>query len=107
MLLQPMFVAVCTIELSLFEPESLKDKRGVLKWLLSRLHREFNISAAEVALHDAWKAATIGISVVTTSAAHGQNLIDNVLGWIERNRPDVEIVDHYIEIIPFSSASGN
>lgn len=101
-----MFIGVCTIELDLFEPESLKDKRGALKWLLSRLHREFNVSAAEVALHDAWKSATIGVSTISTSAAHAQNVIENLLGWIERNRPDMEIVDHYLEIIPFSSASG-
>lgn len=102
-----MVIGVCTIELYLPEPNSLKEKRGVLKSLLARIHREFNVSGAEVAMHDNWTAATIGVATVSTSAAHAQTLIDNLLRWIERNRPDLEVVDHYIEVISFSSASGN
>lgn len=101
-----MVIGVCTIELYLADPTSLKDKRGVLKNLLARLHREFNVSAAEVGLHDVWQSATIGIASLSTSAAHVQNLIDNLLRWIEHNRPDVEVVDHQIEIISMTSTSG-
>jgi uncharacterized protein YlxP (DUF503 family) len=101
-----MVIGVCTLELYLADPESLKDKRGVLKSLISRLHREFNVAAAEVGLHDARQSASIGIASISTSAGHAQSLIENILRWIEHNRPDVEIVDHQVEIIAMSSPTG-
>jgi hypothetical protein len=102
-----MVVGVCILELNLPGLGSLKEKRSVLKSLLARLHKEFNVTAAEVDLHDAWQAATLGIATVSTSAVHAHSLLNNLAHWIEVNRPDLEVVDEYIEVIPFSSASGS
>jgi uncharacterized protein YlxP (DUF503 family) len=71
------------------------------------LHKEFNVSAAEVDLHDAWQATSLGVVTVSTSALHAQDLLNNMVEWIERNRPDLEVVDHYLELISFSSQAGN
>jgi uncharacterized protein YlxP (DUF503 family) len=98
-----MFVGVCIIELHLPSVTSLKEKRGILKALLARLHREFNVSAAEVALHDVWQSASIALAIVSTSAAHANNLLENALGWLEHNRPDLDMVAHSIEIVPFGT----
>jgi uncharacterized protein YlxP (DUF503 family) len=43
-----MSLGLLTIHLHLPGCASLKEKRGRLKPLLTRLHREFNISAAEI-----------------------------------------------------------
>lgn len=102
-----MVIGACTIELDLPGLGSLKEKRGLLKSLIARLHKEFNITAAEVDLHDAWQSTTLGVATVSTSAVHAQNLLNNIVQWLETNRPDLEVVDHYIEIISFSSDSGN
>jgi uncharacterized protein YlxP (DUF503 family) len=102
-----MVIGACVLELNLPGLGSLKEKRSVLKSLLARLHKEFNVTAAEVDLHDAWQSATLGIATVSTSAAHAHNLLNNLAHWIEVNRPDLEVVDHYVEVIPFSSASGS
>src|SRR5262245_53663431 len=101
-----MIIGACTIHLYLPAANSLKDKRGILKSLIARLHKEFNVSAAEVDFHDVWQSAALGISTVSTSAVHAQNLLDNLIKWIESNRPDLEVVDEYIEIITFSEESG-
>jgi uncharacterized protein YlxP (DUF503 family) len=102
-----MVIGACTIELDLPGLGSLKEKRGLLKSLLARLHKEFNVTAAEVDLHDVWQSSTIGIATVSTSAVHAQNLLNNVVRWLEINRPDLEVVDHYVELISFSSESGH
>jgi uncharacterized protein len=102
-----MVIGACTIELDLPGLNSLKEKRSVLKTLLARLHKEFNVSAAEVDLHDAWQSSTIGVSTVSTSAAHAQSLLNNLIRWIETYRPDVEVIDHYVEVISFSSDAGS
>ncbi len=94
-----MVIGSSIIELDLPGIHSLKQKRSVLKGLIARLHREFNISCGEVDYHDAWGSAALGVAVVSTSAAHAENVLGNVVGWIERNRPDVTVIDHSVEII--------
>src|SRR5512136_1572498 len=78
-----MVIGACIVELQLPGLKSLKEKRGVLKSLLARLHKEFNVTAAEVDLHDVWQATTIGVATVSTSAVHAQNLLNNLVTWIE------------------------
>ena len=102
-----MVIGACTIHLYLPAAASLKDKRSILKSLIARLHKEFNVSAAEVDFHDVWRSSALGVATVSTSAVHAQHLLDNLIGWIESNRPDLEVVDEYIEIISFSEESGS
>lgn len=94
-----MVIGTGIVELYLPGNGSLKGKRRVLKGLTARLHREFNISCAEIDLHDVWQSAAIGIAVVSTSAAHAESIVESVVRWIERNRPDVTVVGHSVEII--------
>ena len=77
----------------------MKEKRSRLKPLLSRLHREFNISAAEVDRQDAWQAAVIACAIVSNDAAHSQRVLQKVVQWLEEDWPDVELVEDKIEII--------
>jgi uncharacterized protein len=101
-----MIIGACTIEINLPGIDSLKETRSLLKGLIARLHKEFHVSAAEVDLHDVWQATTLGVATVTTNAVHAQQLLDNMVSWLEVNRPDIEVVDHYVEILHFSSDSG-
>ena len=96
-----MIIVAATIDLDLPGVASLKEKRGILKSLIARLHKTFNVAVAEVDLHDAWGSAALGVAIVSTSAAHGEAKLERVLGWIEHNRPDVTIVEHTLEVIHF------
>ncbi len=96
-----MVIIAATIDLDLPGVASLKEKRGILKSLIARLHSAVNIDVAEVDLHDAWQSAALGVAIVSTSAAHGEARLEQVLRWIEHNRPDVTIVDHELEVIHF------
>ncbi len=78
---------------------SLKEKRSILKGLIARLHKQFNIAVAEVELHDVWQSASLGVAIVSNQSAHAERVLESVLRWIERNRPDLDIVDHTLEII--------
>ncbi len=97
-----MVVLAATIELTLPGVSSLKEKRGILKRLMARLHKRFNIAVAEVELHDAWQSAALGVAIVSTSAGHAEAKLESVLGWIERNWPQVEIVGHTFEVVHFN-----
>lgn len=94
-----MVVGVCNIELDLPGIHSLKQKRSALKSLIAGVHRKFNVSCAEIALHDAWQSATIGVAVMTNDVAHAQRVLETVVYWIETNRPDLTVLEHDIEII--------
>ncbi len=97
-----MVIVAAIIDLDLPGVASLKEKRSVLKSLIARLHKEFNIAVAEVDLHDAWESAAIGVAIVSTEAGHAEAVLERILRWIERNRPDVMIVDHTLEVIHVS-----
>ena len=93
-----MVIGVCTIRLHLPGSGSLKDKRRVIKSIIARLQRQFNIAIAEVDEHDSWQHATLGVACVSTSTAHAHGLLTRVVNWIEARRPDVPIVDFHIEL---------
>jgi len=94
-----MVIGACTIELHLPGNGSLKGKRSVLKSIISRLRREFNVSVAEVDLHDVWQSAVIGVVCVSNRQDYAHGLLARVVGWIERHRPDVQLVDYEIEML--------
>ena len=94
-----MVIVAATIDIYLPGVSSLKEKRGSLKSLIARLHKTFNIAVAEVDLHDVWQSACLGVAIVSNQSAHGERVLENVLRWIERNRPDLEVMDHTLEII--------
>jgi uncharacterized protein YlxP (DUF503 family) len=94
-----MIIGVCTIELYLPGVSSLKQKRSVIKPLLTRLHNTFNISAAEVEHQDVWQTAVIGVAVVTNSTPHAQQVLNNVVRWIETSFPQAYIVRQEVEIL--------
>jgi hypothetical protein len=92
-------VGLLTIHLHLPACSSLKDKRRRLKPLLARLHREFNVSAAEMGLQDSWQEAIISCAMVGNENAHLQSALSTVAAWVKGNWPDGMIVDHRIEIV--------
>ena len=78
---------------------SLKEKRSRLKPLLARLHREFNVSVAEVDHLDAWQDAGIACALVSNNHAHTQKVLQKIAHWIESEWHDVEVVDDRIELL--------
>jgi len=94
-----MVVGICTIELGLPGNHSLKDKRSVLKPLILRMHREFNVSVAEVDGLDAWRSATLGVAAVSNDAAYLHGLFEKLIKWIESSRLEVEVQDWQVEIV--------
>ncbi|MFD1705918.1 DUF503 domain-containing protein [Siminovitchia sediminis] len=54
-------------EFRIYHSQSLKDKRSVVKRVLTRAKQKFNVSIAEVAHQDVWQRT--GIAIVTVAAA--------------------------------------
>jgi uncharacterized protein YlxP (DUF503 family) len=92
-------IATLTIHLHLPACASLKEKRGRIKPLIARLHREFNVSVAEMDLQDKWQEAAIGCAMIGNDRGHLESALQNVARWVEGNWPDGMVIEEKIEII--------
>jgi uncharacterized protein YlxP (DUF503 family) len=98
-----MHVYALVIELHLPGCASLKQKRSRLKPLLTSLHREFNVSAAEIGQNDSHRMSSIACVVVSNDGrhaqrVHAQRVLSKIPSWIESRRPDVQIIDSSITL---------
>ena len=93
-----MVIGICCLRLHLPACASLKTKRSLLKPLLARLHREFNVAAAETGLQDVWQSAEITVVTVANDSARVQSQLETLVNWVEHNRPEVQVVDTQIEL---------
>ena len=65
-----MVVGTVQIELEVCDSNCLKDKRQVLRSLLTRLDNKFNLSVAQLDTHDLWRSATLGLAHVSNDPQH-------------------------------------
>jgi uncharacterized protein len=93
-----MALGLLTLQIDLPGCASLKEKRSRLKPLLARLHREFNISVAEIDQQDHWQTAILSCALVSNDAGYTQHALKDVSRWIEHNWPDVSLVDDQLEL---------
>jgi len=91
-------IGVCTIHLHIPVNQSLKGKRQVLRSLIARVRRDFNVSVAEVDQQGAWQAATLGLACISADAAYAHGLLTKAVEAISAYRLDAEILDYEIEI---------
>jgi uncharacterized protein YlxP (DUF503 family) len=92
-------IGVLTLHLQLPGCKSLKEKRSRLKPLITRLHREFNISVSELNHLDDWDEVTLGCAIISNNHQFSENSLKSVIHWINKNWPDASLVDDHIEII--------
>lgn len=92
-------LATLTIHLHLPVCASLKEKRGRIKPFISRLHREFNISVAEVDLQDKWDEAIIACAMVGNDGTFLQSALQNISKWVEANWTDGDVISQKAEML--------
>lgn len=78
---------------------SLKEKRGLIKPVLARLQREFNVSVAEVDRQDTWREAVLACVVVSSSADQNMRVLQQVARFVETHWPDLTVLDENMELI--------
>lgn len=90
-------VGILTLHLQLPGCTSLKEKRSLIKPVLARLHREFNISVSETSLNDRWQEAVVMCALVSQDSAFTHRSLEAVLKFTEEHFPDIYILEHHIE----------
>ncbi len=94
-----MHIGTLTLHLHLSGCASLKEKRSRLKPLIHRLHREFNVSVAEIDMLDARQEAVIACVLVSNDNGHTQRSLQKISHWIESIWPDIILVSESLEML--------
>jgi uncharacterized protein YlxP (DUF503 family) len=94
-----MSIGLLSLHLHLPGCSSLKEKRGRLKPLLAKLHKDFNVSAAEVDHLDIWQDAVIACAVVSNDTKHTQRVLQKIANWVDTDWRDVDVVSEEIELM--------
>ncbi len=94
-----MLVGSCEIYMRLIGVKTLKDKRSIIKRLINRVEKNFNVAVAEVGKQDITDRAEIGIAVVSNESRHIESMMDNIINYIEGfGEPEIEIISFQKEI---------
>ncbi len=91
-----MIVGMLKIELALYDSQSLKDKRRVIKGMKDRLAGRFNVSVAEVGALDSRKRAVLGVAVVGNESGHVHSCLDKVVDFVRRQH-GASLIDYQRE----------
>jgi len=92
-------IGILTLHLHLPGCTSLKEKRSRLKPLLTRLHKEFNVSVAEMDLQDKWHESSLACAMVGNQRVHLEQSLQTVTKWVDQNWPDVELIEEHLELL--------
>jgi uncharacterized protein YlxP (DUF503 family) len=93
-----MVVGIGTIVLRIPGKASLKEKRRVVKGVVTRLQNTFNASVAEVGANDIHQRAEIGLALVGNDRRQINSKLDKALNFVEAMQV-AEIMDSETEII--------
>jgi uncharacterized protein YlxP (DUF503 family) len=94
-----MIVGVCQIVIELPEGMSLKEKRGPLRSIITRVRSTFNVAVAEVNQQDAWQQAVLGLAVVSSDQRHANEMVSKIVAFIEENISEGVVADYEMEFI--------
>lgn len=82
------------LQIRLYAPwvHSLKEKRMIVKSLVSKIKNQFNVSIAEVNDQDVHQSIVLGIACVAANTALADSIMDHVISFLEDNT-EAEILE--------------
>ncbi|AUM96696.1 TPA: DUF503 domain-containing protein [Clostridium botulinum] len=80
-----MIIGTAKIHLYANWVHSLKEKRMIVKSIISKTKNKFNVSIAEVEMQDIHQSIVIGIACISNSTKQADSIIQNVVNYIEGN----------------------
>ena len=85
---------IISLKIKLHAPwvHSLKEKRMVVKSLLSKVRNKFNVAVAEVGEQDIQQTIVIGVASIVPNSAQADSVMEAIRYFIEENT-EAEITD--------------
>lgn len=86
-----MYVGALELDVLLGDVHSLKEKRKLVRPVLSELRRRFEVSAAEAGQQELYRRSLLGVSVVSGEAGHVREVLDACERTVA-DRPELELL---------------
>jgi uncharacterized protein YlxP (DUF503 family) len=91
------WVGALSLDILLGDVHSLKQKRSVVRPLVSELRRKYDVSAAEAGHLDLHRRALIGVAVVGADAQHCREVLD-ACERLVACRPEIELLSAHQQL---------
>ena len=72
-----------------------------MRSVAQRIRNKFGAAVAEVADNDTWQLATLGVAVVSNSASHCDDMLREIVAYVEGTRLDAEVTDIEMDVTTF------
>ena len=93
-----MNIGVLTLELSVGEAQSLKDKRRVIQSINTRIRNTFNVSVAEVGHLDDRQRCQLALAMVSRETRPLHSQLDKIVDLVRRS-VGLTLIDYGREIL--------
>lgn len=77
-------IVYAEVECHLYNTQSLKEKRSILRGLIQKVRQDFNVSIAEVDYQSLWQRTKLAIVTVSNDINHAEKIIQSVLQRIDQ-----------------------
>jgi uncharacterized protein YlxP (DUF503 family) len=77
---------------------SLKEKRGLLKSMITNLRKVFNVSVTEVDYQDSWQKTAIACALAGSDRVVVERSLQTIPDYCEINFREFQLVDQRIEL---------
>lgn len=84
------------LELYFSEPQSLKEKRMLLKSVMTRIRNRFNVTASEIDGMDLWQKSVVAIASVAREQKQANQILSQVTDFVRGER-GVQIANEQME----------
>ncbi len=78
-----MVIGIIKFSLYLDSNHSLKEKRKIVKSIISKINNKFKVSIAEVGSNDKWQMIELGVSTVGNSSRFVNSTLDNIISYMD------------------------
>lgn len=82
-------IGAVTVECLIYDTQSLKEKRSVLKSIITKLKQRLNVSVSETGFQDLWQRTEITIVTVASNRVVSEKELNKALAMID-SIPEIE-----------------
>lgn len=82
-------IGCVTCECLIYDVQSLKGKRSIIKSIITRLKQRLNISVSETGYQDLWQRSEISIVTVASNRVVAEKELNKALAMID-STPEIE-----------------
>lgn len=82
-------IVYAEVECMIYHAQSLKEKRSVVKRLIAKIRKDFNVSISEIDFQNLWQRTKFAIVTVANERIYAEKIIQEVIKVID-NDPELE-----------------